>query len=90
MDRFIIESADLGVLYKIKIRHDNAGLFGSDWFLDRVEIIDDYDRNKYVFLCDRWLSKSKEDKQIERTLFEKVHNIFIWFLYMIRYFLFFC
>ena len=34
-----MEAADLGVLKKVKIRHDNAGL-GGDWFLDRVEIED--------------------------------------------------
>ena len=54
---------------KIKIRHDNGG-FSSDWFLDRVEIDDGY--NRFVFPCERWLSKSKEDKKIERVLFEKV------------------
>ena len=69
MDRFKIEAADLGRLEKIKIRHDNAG-FSSDWFLDRVEVDDGY--NRFVFPCERWLSKSKEDKKIERVLFEKV------------------
>jgi hypothetical protein len=70
MDRFIVQTADLGPLFKVHVRHNNAGL-SSDWFLDRVEVTDTRDRAKYTFLCERWLSKSKEDKQIERTLFEK-------------------
>lgn len=69
MDRFQIQTADLGKLFKVKIRHDDSGL-SADWFLDKIEISDD--RDKYAFLCERWLSKSKEDKLIERTLFEKV------------------
>lgn len=69
MDRFTIQTADLGQLFKINIRHDDSS-FSSDWFLDRVEVTDG--RDKYVFICERWLSKSKEDKKIERTLFEKV------------------
>ena len=72
MDRFVIEAADLGPLFQVKVRHDNSSLLGSDWYLDRIEITNDRDRDKYTFLCDRWLSKSKEDKKIERSLFEKV------------------
>ena len=72
MDRFQIQTADLGKLFKVKIRHDDSGI-SADWFLDKIEISDD--RDKYVFLCERWLSKSKEDKLIERTLFEKVVSI---------------
>jgi hypothetical protein len=75
MDRFVIQAADLGPLFKVNVRHDNSGL-SPDWFLDRIEITDKHDRSKYTFLCERWLSKSKEDKQIERTLFEKVRNLF--------------
>jgi hypothetical protein len=69
MDRFLIETADLGDLFKIKIRHDDAGL-SADWYLDHVEIKDD--EKTSIFLCERWLSTSKEDKQLERTLYEKV------------------
>ena len=70
MDRFTLQTADLGPLFKVYVRHDNAGI-SPDWYLDRIEISDTIDRQKYVFLCERWLSKSKEDKQLERTLFEK-------------------
>ena len=58
----------------VKIRHDNSALLGSDWFLDRVEIAPSGGsaRDKYTFLCERWLAKNRDDKQIERVLFEKV------------------
>jgi len=69
MDRFTIESADLGPLSKIKIRHDNSSLISADWYLDRVEISDGSD--KYLFVAERWLSKSKGEKKLEATLFEQ-------------------
>ncbi len=68
MDRFIIQAADLGRIFKCVVRHDDSGL-SSDWFLDRIEVSDS--RDLYTFLCERWLSKRKEDKLIERILFEK-------------------
>ena len=74
MDRFLIQTADLGKLFKVKIRHDDSGI-SADWFLEKIEIRDRDHRDKYTFLCQRWLSKSKEDKLIERTLFEKVFEL---------------
>lgn len=62
----------MGPIFKVHVRHDNSS-FSNSWFLDRVEVNDKKD--KYVFLCERWLSKSKEDKLIERTLFEKVNEL---------------
>lgn len=72
MDRFTIQSADLGPLFKVVVRHDNSS-FSTNWFLDRIEVTDP--RDKFVFMCERWLSKSKDDKQIERVLWEKVIDI---------------
>lgn len=69
MDRFVIQAADLGRVFKAVVRHDDSG-FSSDWFLDKIKVGDG--RESYLFNCERWLSKSKEDKAIERTLFEKV------------------
>lgn len=60
---------DLGKLYKVEVRHDNSGIIKKDWFLKKVEIIDKYDNETYVFQCERWLSKSKDDKKIHRTLY---------------------
>uniref|UniRef100_A0A8C2T270 Lipoxygenase homology PLAT domains 1 n=1 Tax=Coturnix japonica TaxID=93934 RepID=A0A8C2T270_COTJA len=70
-DTFTIQAVDLGILYKIKIRHDNS-MFSPDWFLEKVEILDETTEESFVFLCERWLSKKKEDKKIERTLYEQV------------------
>ncbi|NWI83337.1 LOXH1 protein, partial [Dryoscopus gambensis] len=69
-DTFTIQAVDLGILYKIKIRHDNS-MFSPDWFLEKVEILDETTEESFVFLCERWLSKKKEDKKIERTLYEQ-------------------
>lgn len=70
MDKFSIEAVDLGKLFKIKIRHDNANL-SADWYLDRVEVVDSTDNDTYLFHCERWLSLKKDDKKLEKTLFVK-------------------
>ncbi|KAL7828480.1 hypothetical protein SRHO_G00321140 [Serrasalmus rhombeus] len=70
VDKFSIEAVDLGQIFKIKVRHDNS-LLGADWYLDQVEIVDVDTDEVYMFLCERWLSKKKEDKRIERTFFVK-------------------
>ncbi|XP_051659728.1 lipoxygenase homology domain-containing protein 1 [Manacus candei] len=72
-DTFTIEAVDLGIVYKIKIRHDNS-MFSPDWFLEKVEILDETTEESFVFLCERWLSKKKEDKKIERTLYEQSYE----------------
>ncbi|RLV99983.1 hypothetical protein DV515_00009258, partial [Chloebia gouldiae] len=72
-DLFTIQAVDLGILYKIKIRHDNS-MFSPDWFLEKVEILDETTEESFVFLCERWLSKKKEDKKIERTLYEQSYD----------------
>ncbi|NXF11356.1 LOXH1 protein, partial [Smithornis capensis] len=69
-DTFTIQAVDLGILYKIKIRHDNS-MFSPDWFLEKVEILDETTEELFIFMCERWLSKKKEDKKIERTFYEQ-------------------
>lgn len=39
-DIFTIKAVELGSLTKFRIRHDNSGLVGAAWFLDRVEVED--------------------------------------------------
>ncbi|CAF4496641.1 unnamed protein product, partial [Rotaria sp. Silwood2] len=68
IDRFVIESSDLGNIYKLKIRHNNSGML-RDWFLDKIEIKDE--RQTYVFNCEQWLTKNKRDSKFERILYEK-------------------
>ncbi|XP_073201336.1 lipoxygenase homology domain-containing protein 1-like [Lepidochelys kempii] len=70
-DKFTIQAVDLGIIYKIKIRHDNT-MLNADWYLEKVEILDETTEELYLFLCERWLSTKKEDKRIERTLYEQV------------------
>ena len=70
-----MEIVDLGKIFKCKIRHDNS-LLNPAWFLDKVEVIDNLDKETYVFHCERWLSKKKDDKKIERSLYVKVIIIF--------------
>ncbi|XP_047448234.1 lipoxygenase homology domain-containing protein 1 [Mugil cephalus] len=68
VDKFTIEAVDLGQVFKIRIRHDNS-MVGADWYLDQVEVLDAETEEVYMFLCERWLSRKKEDKRIERTFF---------------------
>ena len=70
LDRFRVQSADLGNIFKMIIGHDNSGL-GADWLLDRVEVIDDI--RTFVFHCEQWLAKGKGDSKLERILYEKVN-----------------
>ncbi|XP_077943299.1 lipoxygenase homology domain-containing protein 1 [Gasterosteus aculeatus] len=70
VDTFTIEAVDLGQVFKIHIRHDNA-MMGADWYLEQVEVLDQDSEEVYMFLCERWLSKKKEDKRIARTFFIK-------------------
>ena len=66
-----MEAVDLGKLFKVKIRHDDSNL-SSDWFLDRVEVHDPDVAEPYVFHCERWLAKKKDDGKLARSLFVKV------------------
>jgi len=72
-DRFSVEAVDLGKLFKVKIRHDDSN-FSSDWFLDRVEVHDPDVSEPYVFHCERWLAKKKDDGKLERSLYVKVYG----------------
>ncbi|KAF7200543.1 transcript variant X2 [Nothobranchius furzeri] len=70
VDRFTIEAVDLGQVFKIRIRHDNS-MLSADWYLDQVEVQDEDTEEVYMFLCERWLSKKKEDKRIDRIFYVK-------------------
>lgn len=67
-DIFTVEAVDLGKLYKVHIRHNNA-LLNPAWYLDRVEVEDCETTEKFVFHCERWLVKNKDDKKIARSLY---------------------
>lgn len=71
---FTVEAADLGNVYKAKIRHDNS-MINPSWFLDRVVVKDLETDHTYEFFCERWLSKKKEDGKVERTLYAKGYEV---------------
>ena len=60
-----MEAVDLGKLYKLQVRHDNA-LINPAWYLDRVEVVDLESDETFVFHCERWLAKGKDDGKISR------------------------
>lgn len=49
-------------------------MMGADWYLEQIEIVDTDTDEISMFLCERWLSKKKEDKRIERTFYVKVRK----------------
>ena len=52
---------------KVRIWHDNK-FFGANWFLESVEIIDESNDEKFLFPCNRWLAKDKDDGSLVREL----------------------
>ena len=68
-----MEAVDLGKIFKIKIRHDNS-MFSPAWFLERVEVSDTADGDNYIFHCERWLAKNKDDGKIERSFYVKGYD----------------
>ena len=75
-DVFALEAAELGNLFKVKLRHDNSN-FSPSWFVDRVEIRDLETDKLYPFVCERWLSKKKEEGKIQRTLYVKGYEVYL-------------
>ncbi|XP_053427321.1 lipoxygenase homology domain-containing protein 1-like [Nycticebus coucang] len=68
VDVFRVRTNNVGLIYKIRIEHDNTGLNAS-WYLDRV-IVTDMKRPhlRYYFNCNNWLSKVEGDRQWCRDL----------------------
>jgi lipoxygenase homology domain-containing protein 1 len=60
----------VGELVKLRVWHDNTGrlLGNTSWHLEFVKVEDLTTRREYVFPCNKWLSLSKDDKQIVRDL----------------------
>lgn len=57
----------LGELMKVRIWHDNK-FFGANWFLESVEITDESTGESFMFPCNRWLAKDKDDGSLVREL----------------------
>ncbi|XP_076139289.1 lipoxygenase homology domain-containing protein 1-like [Alosa pseudoharengus] len=70
VDEFNLEAVDLGQVFKIRIRHDNS-LLSPDWYLEEVEVMDLDTEEDFLFLCERWLSRKREDMRICRVFYVK-------------------
>ncbi|ESO88218.1 hypothetical protein LOTGIDRAFT_145894, partial [Lottia gigantea] len=64
-DTFILTAPVIGQIEKIKMGHDNSGP-GSGWYLGTVTIDLPSEGRRYEFVCNRWLSKSDDDREIVR------------------------
>ena len=60
----------------MRIRHDNS-LINPSWYLEYVEVIDNKVGEKFMFHCERWLAKNKDDCKIERSFYVKVNTVII-------------
>lgn len=60
----------LGELVKLRIWHDNTGSFigNSNWHCESVRVEDLATGRSFMFKCNKWLSLSKDDKQVVREL----------------------
>ena len=58
----------------MKSRHDNS-MLNPAWFVEKVEIEDLTADRQFLFHCERWLAKNKEDKKIERNFYEKDYKV---------------
>jgi hypothetical protein len=56
VDVFDIKAADLGEIMRLKLRADGRFL-GSDYFVEKVEVVDVEHARNTVFVCQQWLSK---------------------------------
>ncbi|RDD41325.1 Lipoxygenase homology domain-containing protein 1 [Trichoplax sp. H2] len=66
-ERFEVYVGPVGKIYKIRISHDNSTDV-SDWFLNKVKMRHKETKEELVFICKRWLSRSRDDHDITREL----------------------
>ena len=67
---FILKSSLGNHLTAVKIWHDNSGgsPYDSSWYLKHIVIRDLHTREKFYFICEKWLALDKDDCLIERVL----------------------
>ena len=61
------QATELGLLEKLRIRHDGKGL-GAGWFLDRVDVKSELTGKAWSFACNKWLDVTEADGKISRDL----------------------
>ncbi|CAF2130421.1 unnamed protein product [Rotaria magnacalcarata] len=67
VDEFIFECLELGKLKKLHIKHRNSAL-SSDWFLDKIEVINMDTNEKVSFPCKQGLGRKHEDYEVQLDL----------------------
>lgn len=67
LDEFKIETEDVGRPFKMRVWHDNKGR-GPGWHLDRIELENIDTKERYVFVCNRWLAVDEDDGEIVREM----------------------
>jgi hypothetical protein len=55
-----VELDEIGSLKKVRVSHDGKGS-RKEWFLDRVELTNMKTKKQHVFVCQKWLSKTRQD-----------------------------
>jgi polycystin 1L2 len=59
----------LGNLNWIRVWHDNTGIAeNASWYLKHIVIHDVQTREKFYFVCEKWLAVEKSDGRIDRTI----------------------
>jgi len=66
-DVFSIEMRDIGNIKRVRIRHDNTGIFPG-WFLNRIIVHNEETDEEWIFPCNRWLAHDEDDGEINRVL----------------------
>ncbi|CAH3136107.1 unnamed protein product [Pocillopora meandrina] len=63
--QFNVYSADVGRPVRISIRKDTKGIFSTDWYLEKVIVTveDRTDGPSFIFNCNCWIGKDKNDLQ---------------------------
>ena len=74
VDKFTIETVDIGKVERLHVGHDGTGP-GSGWYMDEVVIDVPSRGERLVFLCDRWLAKSEDDGRIELDLYPQADTV---------------
>jgi len=67
IDIFSIETLDIGEIKQIVIGHDGKGL-GSAWLCDKVFVVNEHTKQRWMFPCKKWFDVNQGDKKTERTL----------------------
>ncbi|CAF4924741.1 unnamed protein product, partial [Rotaria sp. Silwood1] len=76
-DVFTFENLiSLDQLNKLIIWHDDSSILKSSWYLEYVKIDDIQTGGTYIFICNKWLSSTKDDRQILRELFSNNHSYY--------------